>query len=86
MANFGIRLMFIIDAESRDEAAAKIAALMQAGCDNSGVEVDAAAIYVDALPAEMGGNGDAPDNKPRLSKSEQVRRDMIRRSCEERMN
>ena len=86
MANFGIQLTFLIDADTREEAAQKIAALMQAGCDGSGVQIDAAMIQVDTLPTEMGGTGNSPDSKPQLSKAERERRDMIRRSCDRRMN
>lgn len=58
---------------------------MAAGCD-AGINVDAAMIQVDTPPAEMGGTGNAPESKPQLSKAERECRDMIRRSCDRRMN
>ena len=86
MANFGIRLTFLIDADTREEAAQKVMELMEAGVNGSDVHVDAAMIAVDALPTEMGGTGNSPDSKPQLTKAERERREMIRRSCDRRMN
>ena len=84
MNKFGIRLMFIIDAENQQDAAKQISEFVSAGVEGSGVEVDAAVIAVDALPVEMGGTGE--QEKPRFTAEEQTRREMIRNSCDRRMN
>lgn len=84
MPKFGIRLMFLLDAESAQDAAQQVTEFVTAGTEGSGVEVNEAMIAIDHLPTDMGGN--APDSKPQLSAAERVRREMIRESCKRRMN
>jgi hypothetical protein len=86
MPKFGIRLTFIIEAENQQDAAQQSVEFMTAGTEGSGVEVDVAAIGIDHLPVEMGGTGNSPDSKPQLSAAERARREMIRKSCDRRMN
>jgi hypothetical protein len=56
MANFGVRVMFILSGESKRDVVNQVAEFLAAGTDGTGIEINAAAIEVASLPDDMDGD------------------------------
>jgi hypothetical protein len=76
MINFGVRITFLLHGMSKQDIAQQITEFIQAGTNGSGVEVDMAAIEIDSLPVDMG--GDLQENPGRSHRTEVERSARIR--------
>jgi hypothetical protein len=74
MTNFGVRITFLLPGTSKQDIAQQVTEFMQAGTDGSGVEVNMAAIEINSLPADMGGDLQENPGRSRCTEAERAAR------------